>query len=231
MSNTAAAAVRKHADPEALDTAHGDRRRQPRDDDASLAASVDARVDARVERSTRALGRALVALVQERDYGDITVRDIVARAGVGRTTFYAHYRNKDDVLHSSYEHVFGALEAMVERPSPVGHRLFPVAEFLAHVRDAADLVAALRRGGLLGDAWALYTGSVARLIERRLDEPSAPDASSSRPLVARMLAGALTEATAWWLDHPSAATPLQMDAAFHALARGTFRPPWPVTPG
>lgn len=187
------------------------------------AAGDAADVDPRVARTTHALGRALIALIQEGDFGDITVQHILDRAGVGRTTFYAHYRNKHDVLHSSYERLFGAIEQWVERPSAAGPRLFPVTEFLGHVAEMQRLVDGLRRAGLLDDMWTLCSAYAARLIERRLARSAGVaaewGAGAARNLVARMLAGALVEAMLWWQDHPSASTPAEMDAAFHAIAR------------
>ncbi|GJG86328.1 TetR family transcriptional regulator [Gemmatimonadetes bacterium T265] len=211
-------------------------------------------VDPRVARTTRALGRALVALLEERAFDAITVQDILDRAGVGRTAFYAHYRNKEDVLHSSYEGVFAWLEPLVERPlgaaragGAAGARLFPVAELLAHVGEERALVDALRRDGLLDDMWGLLAGYAARMIARRLDgwvrhPAGAPAAGAAlgpvagvphgdacppaaRDLLAHMLAGALVESVRWWQDHPTAATPAGVDAAFHDLAWGVLRRP------
>ncbi|WP_280215462.1 helix-turn-helix domain-containing protein [Nocardia cyriacigeorgica] len=34
----------------------------------------------------------------ERGYERVTVTDVIDRADVGRSTFYAHYRDKDDLL-------------------------------------------------------------------------------------------------------------------------------------
>ena len=183
-------------------------------------------VDPRIARTTHALGRALIELIQERDFRDITVQNILDRAGVGRATFYAHYRNKEDVLHSSYERVFATFELMLDRsPSSAATRLFPVAEFLTHIGEAHGVVTALRRAGQLDDAWALCAGSAARTIERRIERSAGVTPRISRPLVARMLAGALMETIRWWQDRPSAATPAEMDAAFHELARGVLRAP------
>lgn len=56
------------------------------------------RTDRRVRRTRRLLHRALIELMLERDYDRITVRDILARSDVGRSTFYAHFRDKDDLL-------------------------------------------------------------------------------------------------------------------------------------
>jgi len=190
--------------------------------------------DPRVARTTRALGRALVALLEERAFDAITVQDILDRAGVGRTAFYAHYRNKHDVLFSSYEGLLAAFEEILDRPSPFGPpgaRLFPVGEFLAHVGDARGLVRALARDGLLDDVWAMLAGEAARVIARRLDAwagsrgGACADASRAvrPPLLAAMLAGALVESVRWWQDHPGAATPAEVDADFHELARGVLR--------
>ena len=185
--------------------------------------------DPRVERTTLALGRALIELVQERNFDEITVRDILDRAGVGRTAFYAHYRNKEDVLHSSYERLFAWLEPLLDRPSSRPGRLFPVAEFLAHVGDSRGIVEGLRRSGRLDGLWSLCAEHATRIIERRLGRAPAPSAIA-RPLLARMLAGALVEAIGWWLDRPHAATPAEMDAAFHELARCVQRGSPAVSP-
>ncbi|MEV0436461.1 MULTISPECIES: TetR/AcrR family transcriptional regulator [Nocardia] len=54
--------------------------------------------DRRVRRTRDALHRALIELMIERGYERVTVSDIIERADVGRSTFYAHYRDKDDLL-------------------------------------------------------------------------------------------------------------------------------------
>jgi AcrR family transcriptional regulator len=177
--------------------------------------------DPRVARTTSALGRALIDLVRERDFREITVQEILDRAGVGRTAFYAHYRNKEDVLHSSFEHLFNAFEIWLGQPSPLGQRLFPVAELLTHLGSEHHLAEALRRSGKLDEFLDMCSGHAARCIERRLPAPEAV-AGASNQLTSRMLAGALMESIMWWQDHQSSATPAQVDAAFHRLARGMF---------
>jgi AcrR family transcriptional regulator len=60
-------------------------------------------VDRRVQRTRKFLQGALTELVAEKDYDTITVQEILDRADVGRSTFYTHYRDKDDLLHSILE--------------------------------------------------------------------------------------------------------------------------------
>ncbi|MFC4127114.1 TetR/AcrR family transcriptional regulator [Nocardia rhizosphaerae] len=56
------------------------------------------RTDRRVRRTRERLHIALIELMIERGYDRVTVSDVIDRADVGRSTFYAHYRDKDDLL-------------------------------------------------------------------------------------------------------------------------------------
>ena len=179
--------------------------------------------DPRVARTTHALGRALIELIQERDYDEITVQQILDRAQVGRATFYAHYRNKDDALHSSYEGLFRIMESVLDRRPTRDRRLFPVAEFVAHIAEQWELASALRRSGLLDEMWESFTAHAAAIIERRLSAWPLVEPDLPRPLVARMLAGALLEMVRWYQERPARANPQQVDTAFHLFARGVVR--------
>ncbi len=176
--------------------------------------------DPRVERTTRALGRALIELIQERDYDEITVQSILDRSRVSRASFYAHYRNKEDVLQSQYEGMFAGFERHLHLSSPGGSRLFPVAEFAAHVAEVGPLMSGLRASGRDTDLWQTAVDYAAAIIEKRLGD----SAASQGRLSSRMLAGALIESLQWWLDHPASANPAVLDQAFHRLALGLGKP-------
>lgn len=173
--------------------------------------------DPRVRRSVRALGHALVELLHERDFDAITVQDVLDRAGVGRTTFYAHYRNKEDVLFSGLESVIGMFAERLDRPS-ITQRLLPVTEFLGHIAEVDQFLGALRRSGKFDEMMSLMMDYMARLIEKRI--VPAPGAQPTVPpqLLARMLAAAFVEMLRWWTEQSARASPAQMDATFHALA-------------
>lgn len=74
-------------------------------------------IDRRVRRTQRAIFAAFRELVLSRPYDEIRVADVVERAGIGRSTFYEHYRNKDEVLVDSISVLFEPLaDAVVGRP-------------------------------------------------------------------------------------------------------------------
>lgn len=61
--------------------------------------------DRRVQRTRERLHGALASLIHEKPYEGIVVKEILARANVGRSTFYAHFRDKQDLLESSIREV------------------------------------------------------------------------------------------------------------------------------
>jgi len=175
-------------------------------------------VDARTRQTTTALAHALIQLIQESGhFEDITVRQILQRSGVGRTTFYSHFRSKEDVLHSTYEGIFGVHKEQLQQDTSAKPRLFPVSEFLEHLAGARPVMVAFRKAGLADDVRSQFIGYSADIIECRIRDLNLSTTVQLR-LAARMLAAALIESLDWWFDHESISA-ADIDTAFHLLAR------------
>src|SRR5215211_2922176 len=58
------------------------------------------KVDRRVQKTRKLLQDALIELVAEKGYESITIQEILDKANVGRSTFYAHSQDKDQLLNS-----------------------------------------------------------------------------------------------------------------------------------
>ena len=185
-----------------------------------MTAPAGRRADARTIRTQRALAEALVDLLRTRDFDAITVQQLLDRAGVGRATFYAHYRNKDDFLLSDFERMLELLDRRFEATER-GRRVAPLAELFAHVREAREFQRALARSGRMEVLSDILAGHLARTIERRLRalgvEP-APDARAlPLPVTARVLGAAAVELLTWWLDRDATLSAAELDARFHEL--------------
>ncbi|HEY3745953.1 MAG TPA: TetR/AcrR family transcriptional regulator [Gemmatimonadaceae bacterium] len=173
--------------------------------------------DTRTPGTKHALAGALIQLIQESGgFDQITVRQILFRAGVGRTAFYTHFRSKEDVLHSTYEGIFGFHKEQLQRDTTAKPRLFPVSEFLEHLAGARPVVLAFRKAGLADDMKSQFIGYAADIIECRIRELSLSTTVQPR-LAARMLAAALIESLDWWLDHESISA-AEIAAGFHSMA-------------
>ena len=177
-------------------------------------------LDARVRRTRDALGDALIELMHEKPYAAIQVQEVLARAEVGRATFYAHFSDKDDLFQSDADDFFALMAGHLSRNQEPSRRLVPVREFLEHLQEAHAFVDALAASGKLHDVWALGRAHFARGIEQRLRElcPARRWSAAERALSAQGLAGAFLAQLDWWRANGMPLTPAKMDEHFHALA-------------
>jgi AcrR family transcriptional regulator len=177
------------------------------------------KADRRVRRTRNALGDALVELMQEKPFEAISVDDVLKRANVARSTFYAHYLHKDDLFLSDAEEFFESIATFIARSGEQSRRVAPVRELFAHVADAQDFYAALVASGKYQDLMQMGRGVFARAIEQRLAQLGAhADApQSTRAAIADGLAGALFSMLERWMQRNRLETPEAMDDAFHRL--------------
>lgn len=63
-------------------------------------------MDRRQRKTREAIFTAFIALLSEKDFGQITVGEIINQADVGRATFYSHFETKDSLLKELCEELF-----------------------------------------------------------------------------------------------------------------------------
>lgn len=165
-----------------------------------------------------------MALILERPIDEVTVQDVLDRASVGRSTFYLHFRDKDDLLLSQLEMFLETMSTALSLSKEASHRVVPVAELFAHIGNQNKLFRALADSGRLNDFFDLAQGYFARGIEQRLKESKRlPSLRLSklpqRELAARSsaLAGSLLSLLRWWLDRGAKESPRAMDELFHRM--------------
>jgi len=183
--------------------------------------------DLRIRRTRERLGAAVIALIQEKTIDKVSVQEVLDRAGVGRSTFYLHYRDKDDLLLSQLETFLEMVStSLVKRRDP-SRRVLPVAEFFEHISSAhaRKVYGALGESGRLQDFYDLAHAYFARGIEQRLKDTKLLAKLPKRELRARSsaLAGSALSLLRWWLDHDAKEPPAHMDALFHQMVWGSLR--------
>jgi AcrR family transcriptional regulator len=175
--------------------------------------------DVRVRRTHERLGSALVALIQEKSIDDVTVQEVLDRASVGRSTFYLHFRDKNDLLLSQLEKFLETMSTALSVRKEKSHRVVPVEEMFAHIGGQNKIYRALADSGRLNDFFDLAQGYFARGIEQRLVESGRLAKLPQRELGARAyaLAGSLLSLLRWWLDRGGKESPQAMDELFHRM--------------
>jgi AcrR family transcriptional regulator len=175
--------------------------------------------DQRIRRTCERLGSALVALIQEKPIDEVTVQEVLDRASVGRSTFYLHYRDKDDLLLSQFETFLEMMSTALSVRKEQSRRVLPVAEMFAHIGSQQKLYRTLADAGRLNDFFDLAQGHFARGIEQRLAESGRLSSFPQRELGARAsaLAGSVLSLLRWWLDRGEKESPQAMDELFHRM--------------
>jgi len=175
-------------------------------------------IDRRVMRTRTALYDALVALILRKDYDAISVQDILVEADIGRSTFYAHFTSKDDLLERSLERLRGILldsrAADAARRSPADYSLV----MFEHVGEHRQIYFALvgsHAGALLVMALREVFAGVVREMVR-----FPRDARVPAELAVQFIAGSFITVMTWWLERSPELAPRQVDLIFRRLVSG-----------
>ena len=177
-----------------------------------------ARPDRRITRSKQSLHRALNTLILEKGYEATTIKDIVAHANVGRSTFYAHHGSKEGLLLSGLQHLHVALSA--QRGAANAPVLGFSRVFFEHVDEYREIFQAL----VENPVGPVVTHKMKRLLSDvvRNDLFSAKVEGRADKIpqdaVVQFTVDALFSILFWWLDHSPKLSPAEADAIFRRLA-------------
>lgn len=175
--------------------------------------------DERTLRTRERLGLAMIELIVEKPIKDVTVQEVLDRASVGRSTFYLHFRDKNDLLLSQLEMFLATMSTVLIHRKEKSHRVVPVAEMFEHIGPDNKIYRALADADRLNDFFDLAQTYFARGIERRLRDSGRVAKARQRELSAHAsaLAGSLLSLLRWWIDRGGKQTPREMDELFHRM--------------
>lgn len=174
------------------------------------------KTDRRVQRTLALLRDALMELIQEKGYDAITVQDITDRANVARTTFYLHFRDKDELLFEGMRVIYDELverELRVAGENTLGFLDIASASDFEHVAEHAAFYRVMlsERGSMAFTVRVLdYLASVCLTdmvepLEAEGKQPRIPPG-----FIAHILAGAQIGVMRWWLQNDMPHTPDEM---------------------
>lgn len=165
----------------------------------------EAEKDRRVRRTKTAVHRALISLMLERGYDKVTVSAIIDRADIGRSTFYAHFAGKEQVLYDGLDDLAGVVAK--GDPGPFGFSL----PLLRHVAGRRRVLRALlgRKGHPI----------VRDRVTHLLTTLVAADVPAHTGHAARTagITGAYMAILTHWLDEDDPGTPEDLDRAFREV--------------
>lgn len=183
------------------------------------------KLDRRTQRTQHQLGRALVELVQEKRFDDITVQEVIDRADVGRSTFYTHFRDKEDLFQKDWEKFLDFLAQQIKWDQAGKGAFMPVTFLFSHLQDAQTFY----RGLVRSRKTEALMKSGSEYLSKKLEEALRTRPGSNPSVPASILASYLTTQLfgllTWWLENRMPYSPKRMDEIFHELVNPAFQKP------
>jgi AcrR family transcriptional regulator len=176
--------------------------------------------DRRVQRTRKLLQDALIALVLEKGYEAVTVQDIIDRANVGRSTFYAHFLDKQHLFLSGFELLRQELAeqqraAAVSSPGGLSFSLGMFEHVQGYLRVYRALVGK-QSGAIVAEHMQQMIIDLVR-DELAVLAPHGDATPIPLELVVQYTVSAFLGLLTWWADHDGPYPAAQMDAIFQQL--------------
>lgn len=178
-------------------------------------------MDRRKKKTREAIFRAFRKLLEEKHFKNITVQEIIEEADIGRSTFYAHFETKDELLKAMctdiFSHVFST-ELIIEKTHDFSNAnnslASKITHILYHLKDTEkDLIGILssESGELFMQYFREYLLEMFSIYLTEM-KFNAPD-----NFVLNHLAGSFSEAVKWWVKNKMKETPEEIAEYFMAV--------------
>ena len=189
------------------------------------AAGKGMHMDRRQKKTRDAIFSAFSTLLAEKNYNRITVQEIIDRADVGRTTFYAHFETKDDLLKELCEELFGHILGSAADCSHT-HGLYsdgtaPESVFchlLQHLQENDYNILGLLSGESSEIFLRYFKDGLNELIRKQFMRPEMGRKSSvPQDFLINHVSGSFLEMVLWWVRRCMRQTPPELDRYFRAV--------------
>lgn len=190
------------------------------------ALGTESATDRRVQRTRRLLHKALISLILEKKYESITVQEILDRADVGRSTFYMHFQDKDELLVNGFQYLQNFLESRQEVARAVPDKSYermiafslPMFE---HAQEFRRVQRALQGSSaetvMRRCIHSVLAGIVRRELKLELQRQKGNSSPVSPELLAHFLVSTHISVLMWWLSSRNPVSPKEIDVAYRHL--------------
>jgi AcrR family transcriptional regulator len=188
--------------------------------------------DRRIQKTQNLLREALVSLIHEKNYDAIVVKEILDRANVGRSTFYTHFRDKDELLVSGIHDMLRSLQS-TKPPSPAKlyERIIwfslPIFEYHdQHRRNGEAKIGARGRAILHEHLQKVLADLIADDVRKDLRGRRKTAVQIPPDLLVQHVASTFIQVLNWWMESRSLLPAKEVNDLFRALILPTLAATW-----
>jgi AcrR family transcriptional regulator len=175
--------------------------------------------DRRTRKTRQQLRSALLSLLKEKRYEEISVQDIIERADVARSTFYIHYVDKDDLL-TGRQGIFAQNlgQQLMSHTREKGDPVFSSRAWFAHIQAQEPILKVIARDSAMDLAMKTLREMIHRSVEEGMQAHAlVENASVPFSAIVDYLTDTLMTLIKWWFKDGMKYTPEQMDEMFRRL--------------
>jgi AcrR family transcriptional regulator len=184
--------------------------------------------DRRIQKTQNLLRQALVSFIHEKPYDTITVTEILQRANVGKSRFYMHFQDKDELLASGiYDMLRSAkpksLSVSDKRPEKIIWFSLPIFVYLYQHRRRGEARMGTRSRAIVHEHLrSVIAELIADDVREQCEGRRKAAAQISPDLLVQYAASTFILVLNWWVESRSPLTPNEGNDLFHALILPTL---------
>jgi AcrR family transcriptional regulator len=184
--------------------------------------------DRRVQKTQNLLREALVSLIREKNYDAIVVKEILDRANVGRSTFYTHFRDKDELLVSSIHDMLRSVQSTRLPSSAKSYEniirfSLPIFEYHDQHRHTGEArMGARGRAIIHAHLQRVLAELIAGDVREDLQGRRKTAGQTPPDLLVQYVASTFCLVLNWWLESRSPLPPKDVNDLFRALILPTL---------
>ncbi len=185
--------------------------------------------DRRIQKTQQLLREALFSLIREKDYDSIVVKDILDRANVGRSTFYTHFGDKDELLVRGMHDVLRSVQAAGLPPSAKPYERIiwfslPIFEQINQHRHAGGARVGTRGRAIIHQQHLqkVLAELIADAVEKNFQSRRKIAAQIPSDIVVQYVASTFILVLHWWVESKSPLPPKGVNDLFRALILPTL---------
>lgn len=180
-------------------------------------------IDRRVQKTLVSLHQALISLIVEKGYDATTVKDIIDRANVGRSTFYSHYLSKEHLLQGGLDDLGKTLLANQKSSRAQAGQNETLLAFSGAFFEHAHAYKNVYRAMVGQHAGAVVVNRLQKVLtdlvieDLRFVDIASYTQSIPRKAMIQFIVGSMMSVLTWWIDAPEQYTASEVDAIFRQL--------------
>lgn len=182
-------------------------------------------MDRRQKKTREAIFRAFGCLLEHKSYHNITVQEIIDGANIGRSTFYAHFETKDDLLKELCRELFGHIVDSAKDCTHT-HGLYskisvPESVFchlLQHLQENDNNILGLLSGESSDIFLRCFKDRLNELVQEQfVNQNRHKNAELPDDFLINHISGSFVEMVLWWIKGHRKQTPEELDRYFRAV--------------